>query len=66
MVSVSKSDGVHGNLDRTMTTYRMPLPTGDVGYLDEEPLAGNVLEAGLDDAELHGAYSSDQHYDFRK
>lgn len=31
----------------------MPLETGHLRHLDEEPLASNVLEAGLGDAELH-------------
>lgn len=34
---------------------RMPLELGDFWALEEEPLAGGVLEAGLDDAEFHGA-----------
>lgn len=34
--------------------YRMPLETGDIRHLDEEPLAGDVFEAGLDNTEFHG------------
>jgi hypothetical protein len=33
----------------------MPLPMGNVGNLDKEPLTSGVLEAGLDDTEFHGA-----------
>lgn len=33
----------------------VPLPAGDVGNLDEQPLTSGVLEAGLDDTEFHGA-----------
>ena len=33
----------------------MPLEAGNLGDLNEQPLAGNVLEAGLDDAQLHSA-----------
>jgi len=32
----------------------MPLPAGDLWDLDEQPLSSSVLEAGLDDTELHG------------
>ena len=35
------------------STHRMPLELGDLRNLDEEPLAGCVLEAGLLDTELH-------------
>ena len=35
-------------------TNRMPLPTRDIGNLDEQPLARSVLEARLDDTKLHG------------
>lgn len=38
----------------------MPLPAGDVGNLDEEPLARNILEAGLDDTELHSTTGVNQ------
>jgi hypothetical protein len=41
-------------------TYRVPLPARDGRDLDEEPLAGDVLEAGLDDAELHRAARVDE------
>lgn len=34
-------------------TYRVPLPTREFGNLDEQPLARDVFEAGLDDAQLH-------------
>ena len=33
----------------------MPLPLGDRGDLDKQPLASDVLETRLDDAELHSA-----------
>jgi len=33
----------------------MPLPVRDIGNLDEKPLAGGVLEAGLEDTEFHSA-----------
>ena len=36
-------------------TYRVPLETRDVGHLNEQPLAGDVLEAGLDNTQLHSA-----------
>ena len=32
----------------------MPLVFRDVRDVDEEPLTGDILEAGLDDAQLHG------------
>lgn len=34
----------------------MPLQLRNTGNLDEEPLAGNVLEARLHDAEFHSTY----------
>jgi hypothetical protein len=42
----------------------VPLPAGDCRDLDEEPLAGDVLEAGLDDTELHRTAGVDE--DFRQ
>ena len=43
----------------------MPLEAGNLGDLNEQPLAGNVLEAGLDNAELHGAYNTDERTNLR-
>lgn len=40
----------------------MPLPFRDLGDLDEEPLTSSVLEAGLVDAEFHGAGRVDKHF----
>ena len=36
-------------------THGMPLILGNVGNLDEEPLARNILEAWFDDPQLHSA-----------
>lgn len=33
----------------------MPLKARELGNLNEEPLAGDVFEAGLDNTQLHGA-----------
>ena len=33
----------------------MPLPTRNIGNLDEEPLTSDILEAGLNDTQFHGA-----------
>ena len=38
----------------------MPLELGNVRDLEEEPLAGGVLEAGLDNPEFHGARRVDE------
>jgi hypothetical protein len=36
----------------------MPFETGDIGNLEEKPLACGVLEAGLDNAKFHGTCRS--------
>ena len=50
-------DGFRDRLPSMMllmvVTYRMPLVARNVWYLDEEPLASDVLEARLYNAELH-------------
>lgn len=38
----------------------MPLEFGDIRHLDEEPLAWNVLEAGLDNTQFHGTTGVDE------
>ena len=40
----------------------MPLEAGDVGNLNEQPLAGSVLERRLDDAELHSTGRVDEDF----
>jgi hypothetical protein len=39
--------------DELLITHRMPLPSGNFGDLNEEPLACCVLETGFDDTEFH-------------
>lgn len=39
-------------------TYRMPLPAGDLGDLEEQPLTGGVLETGLHDTQFHSTCKS--------
>ena len=38
-----------------MIAYRVPLPAGHVGHLDEQPLTRDILETRLDDTQFHGA-----------
>ena len=45
-----------------MVTYRVPLPSGHVGHLNEKPLAGDVFEAGLDNTQFHSAARVDQNF----
>ena len=39
----------------------MPLPARDIGDLNEQPLAGNVLETRLDDTQLHSTTGMHEH-----
>ena len=45
---------------RQTETHRMPLEVGDVGHLNEQPLAGGVLERWLDNAEFHSTRGVDE------
>lgn len=43
-----------------MGTYRVPLPTRDIGHLYEEPLSRNVFETRLDNTQFHSSARVDQ------